>query len=135
LIPFFPNIRFISANNAAGVRFAAAIAFATFAHVPFHAIHTSVEGDGAVNSQPTLFVALKNLGLFALLGFAVVLLAGPIIGVLSVLLSVGAVVLLFAVVGFLVWGAFQAAVKGPEAAMNGLKDVGERGQAFLNDHG
>ncbi len=88
-----------------------------------------------MNSQPTIIAMLKQLGLFAILGFAVVILAGPIIGALSVLLSIGAVVLVFATVGFLGWALVQAMLNGPQAAVDRLQDAKLKGQAMLNTYG
>jgi hypothetical protein len=67
------------------------------------------------NREPT-WVVFRKIGWLALLGFGVVVLSGPILAVLSVLLSAGAVVFCFALVGFIVWSIFQFAIHGQEAA-------------------
>jgi hypothetical protein len=48
---------------------------------------------------------VRKLALFALIGFGVVMLAGPILAVLSVVVP-------FALVGFLVWGLFALVFQG-----------------------
>ncbi len=67
------------------------------------------------------WVAFRKIGWLALLGFGVVVLSGPILAVLSVLLSVGAVVLCFALLGFMVWSIFQFAIHGHEAASQSIQ--------------
>jgi hypothetical protein len=67
------------------------------------------------------WVAFRKIGWLALLGFGVVVLSGPILAVLSVLLSVGAVVLGFALLGFMVWSIFQFAIHGHEAASQSIQ--------------
>ena len=62
------------------------------------------------------WVVFRKIGWLALLGFGIVVLSGPILAVLSVLLSVGAVIFCFALVGFMVWSIFQFAIHGQEAA-------------------
>jgi hypothetical protein len=62
------------------------------------------------------WVVFRKIGWLALLGFGVIVLSGPILAVLSVLLSVGAVIFCFALVGFIVWSFFQFAIHGQEAA-------------------
>jgi hypothetical protein len=62
------------------------------------------------------WVVFRKIGWLALLGFGVIILSGPILAVLSVLLSVGAVIFCFALVGFIVWSIFQFAIHGQEAA-------------------
>ena len=62
------------------------------------------------------WVVFRKIGWLALLGFGVIVLSGPILAVLSVLLSVGAVIFCFALVGFIVWSVFQFAIHGQEAA-------------------
>ncbi len=88
-----------------------------------------------MNQQTSIFAVLKHLGLFALIGLGVVILAGPVIAILSVLLSIGAVVLPFALVGFLVWALVHTAVKGPQGAIDRLQDVQNRGQDMLKNYG
>src|SRR5438270_11114361 len=67
------------------------------------------------NLQST-WVVFRKIGWLALLGVGVIILSGPILAVLSVLLSVGAVVFCFALIGFIVWSIFQFAIHGQEAA-------------------
>jgi hypothetical protein len=67
------------------------------------------------------WVAFRKIGWLALLGLGVVVLSGPILAVLSVLLSVGAVVLGFALLGFMVWSIFQFAIHGHEAASQSIQ--------------
>jgi hypothetical protein len=62
------------------------------------------------------WVVFRKIGWLALLGLGVIILSGPILAVLSVLLSVGAVVFCFALIGFIVWSIFQFAIHGQEAA-------------------
>src|SRR5216683_3406335 len=69
-----------------------------------------------MENMVSTWVAFRKIGWLALLGFGVIVLSGPILAVLSVLLSVGAVVLCFALVGFMVWSIFQFAIHGQEAA-------------------
>ncbi len=69
-----------------------------------------------MENMESTWVAFRKIGWLALLGFGVLVLSGPILAVLSVLLSVGAVVLCFALVGFMVWSLFQFAIHGQEAA-------------------
>ena len=52
------------------------------------------------------WVVFRKIGWLALLGFGVIVLSGPILAVLSVLLSVGAVIFCFALVGSS-FGAFS----------------------------
>jgi hypothetical protein len=88
-----------------------------------------------MNNPLTLAVALKRLGLFALLGFAVIVLAGPIVGILSALLSIAAVLAAFGIVGYAVWTIYQTALKGPEAAFAELRAVREEGRNLINRNG
>jgi hypothetical protein len=64
--------------------------------------------------------SLRHILFLAVLGLAVVVLAGPVIAVASVILSVvvtlAALVLVFAVVGFLVWAPVYFFYAGREAA-------------------
>lgn len=62
------------------------------------------------------WVVFRKIGWLAILGFGVIVLSGPILAVLSVFLSVGAVIFCFALVGFIVWSFFQFAIHGQEAA-------------------
>src|SRR6266436_4674961 len=71
------------------------------------------------------WVVFRKIGWLALLGFGVIVLSGPILAVLSVLLSVGAVVLCFALVGFMVWSIFQFAIHGQEAASQSIQAMSQ----------
>src|SRR5207248_7552543 len=62
------------------------------------------------------WVVFRKIGWLALLGFGVIVLSGPILAVLSVHLSVGAVIFCFALLGFIVWSVFQFAIHVQEAA-------------------
>src|SRR5262249_35639163 len=73
-------------------------------------------GGVAVQSPHPTFVVVRNVLLLALLGVAGLILAGPILAVLSVALSVVLVVGAFALVGLFFWGLFQLLVRGPRAA-------------------
>jgi hypothetical protein len=74
-----------------------------------------------MENMESTWVAFRKIGWLALLGFGVIVLSGPILAVLSVLLSVGAVVLCFALVGFMVWSIFQFAIHGQEAASRSIQ--------------
>lgn len=74
-----------------------------------------------MENMESTWVAFRKIGWLALLGFGVIVLSGPILAVLSVLLSVGAVVLGFALVGFMVWSMFQFAIHGQEAASRSIQ--------------
>lgn len=69
-----------------------------------------------MDSQPTAADVLRKVLFLALFGFLAVILAGPVIAVCSVLLSVlltaGLVLLPFVLIGFVVWLPFQALVLG-----------------------
>jgi hypothetical protein len=67
------------------------------------------------------WAAFRKIGWLALLGLGVIVLSGPLLAVLSVLLSIGAVVLGFALVGFMVWSLFQFAIHGHETASNNIQ--------------
>lgn len=65
-----------------------------------------------MNSTPTIANALQKLLLLALFGFLAVVLAGPVIALMFVVLSLLLVMVPFALVGMLLWLPFQAAVLG-----------------------
>jgi hypothetical protein len=67
---------------------------------------------------------VRKIGLLALLGFGVVILSGPILAILSIAISFGAVVLGFALVGFLVWSFFQFLIYGRQAAWDNMQAFG-----------
>jgi hypothetical protein len=69
-----------------------------------------------MENMDSTWVVFRKIGWLALLGFGIIILSGPILAVLSVLLSVGAVIFCFALVGFMVWSIFQFAIHGQEAA-------------------
>jgi hypothetical protein len=68
---------------------------------------------------------VRRIGLLALLGFGVVVLAGPILAVLSVVLSFALVIGSFALVGLLAWGAFQFALHGQQVAWQNIRALGQ----------
>lgn len=67
----------------------------------------------------------RRVALLALLGFGVVILAGPILAVLSVLLSFAMVTLSFALVGFLAWSALQLLLHGRQVAWDNIRGLGQ----------
>jgi hypothetical protein len=67
---------------------------------------------------------VRKIGLLALLGFGVIVLSGPILAILSIVLSFAAVVLGFAFVGFLVWGSFQFLIYGRQMAWENMQAFG-----------
>src|SRR5437016_4032208 len=79
----------------------------------------------AVQNMQTPLGVLRKIALFALLGFATITLFGPVVAVLSVVLSFGMVLASFALVGYLVWAAFVAATHGPEVAWHNMKAMGQ----------
>jgi len=81
------------------------------------------------------WVAFRKIGWLALLGFGVIVLSGPILAVLSVLLSVGAVVLCFAIVGFMVWSIFQFAIHGHEAASKSIQAMSHNATIAIGKFG
>jgi hypothetical protein len=71
----------------------------------------------AVENTSNPLVILARIGMLALLGFAVVMLAGPVIGIVGALLP-------FVLVGFLAWCGFQLVSSGPQATWRTLRQVG-----------
>lgn len=67
---------------------------------------------------------LRKIFLLTVMGFAVVLLSGPVLAILSVLLSFGAVIAGFALVGFLVWLPFRMIAVGPDRALANAREMG-----------
>lgn len=74
----------------------------------------------------------RKLALLVLIGFAVVFLSGPILAVLSMVLSFAAVFAVFAMIGFLVWFPFRMLLVGRQAA---LADVQQLTAAAGRDFG
>jgi hypothetical protein len=81
-------------------------------------------GVADVNDYPTSAAVFRKIGLFALTGFAVVTLGGPIFAILSVLLSFALVLLCFALIGFLVWVPLRLLLSGREAAVTSIRELG-----------
>src|SRR5260370_35851901 len=73
-----------------------------------------------MENMESTWVAFRKIGWLALLGFGVIVLSGPILAVLSGLLSVGAVLLCFALGGFMAWSSFQLAIHGQSAGAKRL---------------
>jgi len=67
---------------------------------------------------------LRKIGLLALIGLASIIFAGPALAILSVLLSMGAVVAGFAFVGLLIWLPFRILTGGTHAALAGVEEFG-----------
>jgi hypothetical protein len=71
---------------------------------------------------------LRHILFLAMLGIGVVFLAGPVIAVASIVLSlvltVGVIVIAFALVGFLVWAPFYVLYAGREAASEKIGNMG-----------
>jgi hypothetical protein len=77
-----------------------------------------------MENQENTCGVVRKIGLLALLGFGVVILSGPILAILSIVISFGAVVLGFALVGFLVWSFFQLLIYGRQAAWDNMQAFG-----------
>jgi hypothetical protein len=74
--------------------------------------------------QPhTATEVLRKIGLLALIGFGAITLSGPILAVLSVVLSLGTVVAGFALVGFLIWLPFRLVTGGAQSTMAAIQDA------------
>jgi hypothetical protein len=67
---------------------------------------------------------LRKIGLLALIGLGSVIFAGPALAILSVLLSMGAVVAGFAFLGLLIWLPFRIMTGGTQAALSGVEEFG-----------
>src|SRR5947207_3326963 len=78
----------------------------------------------AVENQACTAGVLRKVLMMAFIGFLLVFLSGPILAVLSVLLSVGAVVFGFALVGFLAWLLFRGLTVGWDTAWQNSKEFG-----------
>ncbi len=88
-----------------------------------------------MENMESTWVAFRKIGWLALLGFGVIVLSGPILAVLSVFLSVGAVVLCFALVGFMVWSIFQFAIHGQEAASQSIQAMSQNATRVIGKFG
>lgn len=77
-----------------------------------------------VNETYSAGLVFRKVFLLAAIGFAAILLSGPILAVVSVLLSVGGVIAAFALVGFLIWLPFRMLMVGPERALVNARDMG-----------
>jgi hypothetical protein len=86
------------------------------------AIHPFLGREASVTHFHFSCDIVRRVIILAGLGFALVVLSGPLIAILSIILSAAFVILIFAFLGFLAWGFFQAIVNGPHAAW---KSVGE----------
>jgi len=76
-----------------------------------------------VQTEHSATAVMRRVGFFALLGFGVLILSGPIVAVVSVVASFALVVLGFALVGFVVWLPFFMLGHGPRAAGEKVRDV------------
>ena len=77
----------------------------------------------AVLNAPAI-VLLRKVGLLALLGLAVVVLGGPVLGLLITLLTFALLVLGFAFVGLLAWGLFLLLFRGRAGVGPQLRELG-----------
>lgn len=77
-----------------------------------------------MNPHQSPACALRKIVFLTVMGFGVVLLSGPILAILSVMLSLGFVALGFAVVGFMVWIPFRMMVVGHEGALQEVHELG-----------
>ena len=68
---------------------------------------------------------LRKIVLFCLLGFLSMVLFGPVVAVLSVVLSFATVILSFALVGFLIYFLLHAILYGRQSAMESTRGFGE----------
>jgi hypothetical protein len=76
---------------------------------------------------------VQKVILLALLGFGVIMLGGPLLALISVVLSLGLVILCFALVGFVVWSLIQLIFFGNRVAWEAIPEAGRRlGQAWLS---
>jgi len=78
-----------------------------------------------VNHQPSAGFIVKKIVLFTVLGFLSMILFGPIVAVVSVLLSLFMAVFPFILVGFLVWTAFNLTIHGREQTRVQLAHFGQ----------
>jgi len=70
-----------------------------------------------MQNQPSPFVLFARVGMLGLLGFAVVILAGPVIGILAAILP-------FVLIGFVAWCLIQLLHSGPRATWETLRQAG-----------
>jgi hypothetical protein len=70
-----------------------------------------------MQNQPSPFVFFARVGMLGLLGFAVVVLAGPLIGILATILP-------FVLIGFVAWCLIQLVHSGPRATWQMLRETG-----------
>jgi hypothetical protein len=75
----------------------------------------------AMENRESTCGVIRKIGLLAILGFGVVVLSGPILAILSIVLSFAAVVLGFAFVGFVVWSCFQFLIHGRQMALENIQ--------------
>lgn len=66
---------------------------------------------------------LRKVALLALIGFGAITLSGPLLALLSILLSFGVVLAGFALVGFLIWLPFRLLVAGQRVALDNARDL------------
>lgn len=84
-----------------------------------------------MNQVLTPVDVLRKVIFLAVLGFAVMVVSGPILAILSLFLSFAMVVLSFAFVGFLVWLPCHILLVGREAAFANLRVIAQTyGQAI-----
>jgi hypothetical protein len=70
-------------------------------------------------------IIVKKTVLFTILGFLALTLFGPVIALVSVLLSLAATLLPFVFVGFLVWTLIQLALHGREQTQRNVQQLGQ----------
>lgn len=80
-----------------------------------------------VHSQPPAVRALRTFGALVLIGFLTLLLAGPLLGLLTLLVSLSVALtsmfLPFALVGLLVWVPYQLLTQGGEKTWQRTRDM------------
>jgi hypothetical protein len=69
-----------------------------------------------MQNQPSPFVFFARVGMLGLLGFAVVILAGPLIGIIATILP-------FVLIGFVAWCLIQLLHSGPRATWQTLREA------------
>jgi hypothetical protein len=67
---------------------------------------------------------MRKIAVLALVGFGAIVLSGPILAILSIVLSLGTVVLGFALVGFMIWLPFRILVAGQQVALQNVHALG-----------
>jgi hypothetical protein len=77
----------------------------------------------AVNNLQTPADVIRKVGALALIGFGVVILSGPLLAVLSVLVSFGLVLLPFVGIGLLVWLPFHYLFRERRAVLQDIHNV------------